>query len=82
MIPGSPALKADIFLVGHSGGAINENKNNKSRVSDQDGISQACYIVEINHFGLEPSKLTKGGSSHEHTVNFSLLLMNTALHLP
>ena len=26
-----------------------------SRVPDQSGISQACYIVEIYHSGLEPS---------------------------
>ena len=31
---------------------------NKSRVPDQNGISQACCIVEIYHSGLEPSKYT------------------------
>ena len=30
--------------------------NSKSRVPDQNGISQACYIVEIHHSGLKPSK--------------------------
>ena len=28
---------------------------NIMRVSDQNGISQACYIVEIYHSGPEPS---------------------------
>ena len=26
-----------------------------SRVTDQNGVSQACYVVEIYHSGLEPS---------------------------
>ena len=26
-----------------------------SRVPDQSGVSQVCYIVEIYHSGLEPS---------------------------
>ena len=31
---------------------------NKSRVPDQNGVSHACYIVEIDHCGPEPSKST------------------------
>ena len=30
----------------------------KSRVPDQKGTCQACYIVEIYHFGPEPSNDT------------------------
>ena len=29
-----------------------------SRVPDQNGVSQACYTVEIHHSGPEPSKLS------------------------
>ena len=29
--------------------------SNMWRVLDKSGISQACYIVEISHSGLEPS---------------------------
>ena len=32
------------------------HKGNRSRVPDQNGVSQAWYIVEIHHSGQEPSK--------------------------
>ena len=32
------------------------NHHNKSRVPNQNGVSQAWYIVEIHHSGREPSK--------------------------
>ena len=35
-----------------------------SRVPDQNGISQACYIAEIHHSGLKPSICFKGAGTH------------------
>ena len=42
----------------------------KLRVPDQNSISQACYIVEIYHFGPEPSKLSLNLSSVKDSVAF------------
>ena len=34
-----------------------------TRVPDQNGISRACYIVEINHSGPEPSNYRLGNNA-------------------
>ena len=57
--------------------------NNKSRVPDQNGVSQAWYIVEIHHSGREPSKcrniffftsLTFAQQRHTRTPNTHTLV--------
>ena len=55
----------------HSRGGQANKSNYKSRVPDQNGISQACYIVEIYHSGPEPSKYKQSVSytgTHINTV--------------
>ena len=42
----------------------------KPRVPDQNGVSEACYIVEIYHSGRESSKLNANSSKNEHWLNF------------
>ena len=44
----------------------------KSRVPDQNGTSQAGYVVEINHSGPEPPKCSSSYDGLINTAFFSL----------
>ena len=46
-------------------------KENISRVPDQNGISQACHIVEIHHSGPEPSILSTTATINTTSVTHS-----------